>query len=76
MRKYASRCYGVYNQTIAPLALETIHTDTLKKIPDSLVQENAVFVFISYNQQAEKRENVKTCCRVEERQALLHPQRP
>lgn len=40
------------------------------------MQKNAIFVFISYNQQAKKRGNVKTCCRVEERQALLHPQRP
>ena len=74
--KLASRFYGVYNQIIATFALETIHTDTLKKIRGSAVQENAIFVFISYNQQAKKRGNVKTCCRVEERQALLHPQRP
>ncbi len=57
--KLASRCYGVYNQIIVTFALETIHTDTLKKIRGSAVQENAIFVFISYNQQAKNEETLK-----------------
>ncbi len=59
MRKLALRCYGIYNQIIATFALGTMHTDALKKIPGSAVQEYAIFCPLSCNQQAINEETLK-----------------